>query len=635
MASRLRGSQLDQQKIDLYASAEFTFDSFKAQAKKNGWDAPDDEEYLKDIYEVARGIIAGIKNKDFSAIDKGGKYYKAFNLLDDIYACSLNDKNACSQDIKHEVKRSLVGDAAEMAEDPYKTRLKNAMNDESKALWNNYMIESAEAEVKEVRGPMQEIWKGEDLNRMLSALNTFKDRNGMYLPKVYETAKANIDYEFSDDPVQAKAERLEIYKKIIDAMDKYFPPGRRTDRQEKFYETLSNEISSFGQEKKDWAKKVSENGYFFPSIWLEPIYALKKVPEVAKNKEHPVNKVIAQIEEGRVPEYPNIKIDANNQRYVDLVTSCIHEHIMEAIKGLEASIEKQAVIDAINVFNGKAEHRKKWVEIQKMYVPFNDAFEKLTGDSQKRIGVLAKKLENTQNQNGSGTSDEFNQMIESMKDFSTEKSRYGGSNIFEKMIKMNDSVNVFIEAEQKLHPENENIHIALAALDVVNPLKAAETRQELAKNLYTNLTDTKKGFFHSFGIDTDEYTKFKNAMEAFSKVKEGDSGYEKAAEDLAKLSREYIGKKKGGISVEASNDRRKLAILAYSLVKPEEAADMVAAANVNRVKKGLRPLDLATLQYEAGFGELKEKPKKKSSKKTAKVKTDLNMSKPPLTGHNN
>ena len=621
----LKSMNIDTDKLRAFLNENQNEEQLLEKIKENGWNTPTDEKLIRSLlkslkYEIDRNesienIVAGhapVSNVIYRMANEKVDEKYPYNYKNTVYVearkaiTSANVKNGLDAELRTLNGFKTYYATWELNEGQILNRAQN------KAAWfekvkKNFPLPE-EQEILDGAYELVYDANGEKINETSDWLNALTRED--YGDRSSQGIKIQDNAFMAIAKLASKHELTDKQKQTIEKINAYH---ESVDERVKAVEEIEEEQKRIAWENSPEGKRemlrasITQKGYMQPYGLVDPMIKLYESEEVQNNPDHPFHKVFNELKEGKVPEY-NVNTDQAQHRYVDLITETIVSHTKDVLKNFSDEKLKDEVSKKIDEYEKSIAYRKKYADFERKIVDYEDAFSKMTQADREKVGKMADTIETTKNANGHGETKEFKEMLESMRSFSKSNDWFGGNDLFKAMQDLDVKVNTFVESEKE-NPENETALLALYALDKVNPAKASERRQELAKNIYDNLSHTSVAFG-----DSTEFKKFRDKLKEFSELSPDDPKYETVKGELADLSRGYISKKKGGLNVVATQEdgekRRELAVLTLSLVNPEEAQQLVDQANAARAKKyankqDKKQINLQELAEKAGFGKLK------------------------------
>ena len=412
------------------------------------------------------------------------------------------------------------------------------------------------------------------------------DKNGNYSEEIKEAV----------NDVGGAGNKRTYYNNILKAISN-IPEENRSDIQNKAIEGLNNMITHdipLAEKAKKWSDKVSGKKYSGDIANLLP-----KLYMVTDNlpEDHPYMKVLKELEEGKVPEYPEI----NSENVSFLVMDTALKHAKAELEKLPETKAKKNALEAIEDYN--APYLLNGAEKERKYYPVFIKFLSFTDELKEKVRNTYEVLSNDKNASGNGETKPYTDMLKAMRDFSRTRfdninmGSMGDTSARNAMNAMEDSIIAYAKSE-KDNPLNAAVPVALGTLGFVNKEKATDMRAQIAANILTELNSVRKEWYDS--RDTTTYTNFKSALERLSKATDVNSEeYKNAIKDVKDYSKTYLENRNLGKKAweKAGEVRKQMALVAYSLVEPEEAAQMLEEANKAR----------KTESKKINFEELKNK----------------------------
>ena len=623
MAYKKTGAPLTTEKFDRFLDQNFGYDDFEKAAKENGWLAEGqstvDAQIDKDILKAAWNNFCAYdeKNRYRNGLEKTGSNAKnAMEILDDIMTQKL------PSDKPYEKKSTYINSIRDNALENETKNLANKIN-------NDYLYDKLSAERALDPAKRNEVYKhfprsfgDRQKDLLMAGYDNCIDKDGKVYRELIHLAERYSDrdygYEGGDDYSVDRKKCLEELKAELDKI----PEDKRTDKQKDIIRDCEHVLTvdiPYQDEKKAWADKIiEENGFYSDTKWHETFYdiahSLKDKPD------HPFHKVIKEIENGRVPEYnvTNVKKEMpKNQStlYTALITDVIFKHAEEALK--DDGPLKDQLLAKIDEYKKARPNDDERIKQEAEDAPYEEAYKNFTKEDRKKLIEKAQFFVEDGNRRGNGETEEFKNLVNALNEAGDDK-KYLFRSGHALMAKLDRAIQEFQASEHNNLLQNANVILTIDAQEKVNPEGAKITRQNLANDIYDTVKNTKKEWYDR--KNTTEFGVMLDAMKTYCETDPDSEGYAKAAEDLENATKEYLRLKKGGLGTEAiqagGEERRQRAVLALSLVNPEEAERMVREANKTRAHQ----IDLNTLKEKTSGSKKRREIEKESKLRAAKMK---------------
>ncbi len=618
------GAPLTEEKFDKFESEEFEYSDFEEAAKANGWLADGQSEADR---ELDTALLKAVWN-NFVAYDEKGRYGKglegtsknalaAMNILDDVMTQKIPTDTP--YDKKYQYYQAVNENTIDSQiktdlDDIYKKTLKD------KREYERYSDPKRRQEINDCFSSRYEK-KIKDV--LMDAYDNCVDKDGKAYSRINSVVKEYSSRNYSgDSPYEYSEDRENCLKDIREELNK-IPEDKRTDKQKDIIGRCNQIVDvdiPYEKQRREWTKGIfDKNGFYIQSNWLNEFYDMAQ--SLKDKPDHPFHKVIQEIEKGSVPEYKvdNVKTNANHGQstlYTDLITEMIFQHAEKALEN-ENSPEKDNLLKKIDVYKKERPSHEEQAKKQAEAAPYEESYQSFSKEDRKKLLDKAEFLINDGNQKGNGDTKEFQDLVKALQEAGNDKNflfRQG----HKQMADLDRAIQVYQDSEHNNLLRNHNVGIIIDAQEKINPEGAKASRKNLANDIYDTIKHTKKEWYDR--KNTTEFNEMLDAMKTYCETDPDAPEFKAAQDGLEKATKNYLEKKKGGLGTEAhqagGEERRQMAVLALSLVKPEEAQAMVEQANRTRTNK----IDLEKLEQKTSGSQQRRKAAKEAKLKAAQNK---------------